>query len=74
MAGSARTPIAVTPIGMIGDGDECRRRGASKSTGLMGPGVDPHLYKASEGDVIRLGEADVVFYRPIWKQADEPRL
>jgi manganese/zinc/iron transport system substrate-binding protein len=31
-------------------------------TGLMGPGVDPHLYKASAGDVGRLGEADVIFY------------
>lgn len=29
---------------------------------LMGAGVDPHLYKASEGDVRRLGEADVIFY------------
>ena len=28
----------------------------------MGPGVDPHLYKASEGDVLRLGTADIVFY------------
>lgn len=30
--------------------------------GLMGPGVDPHLYKASEGDVIRMAQADIVFY------------
>lgn len=29
---------------------------------LMGPGVDPHLYKASEGDVIRMAAADVVVY------------
>lgn len=29
---------------------------------LMGPGVDPHLYKASAGDVDTLSEADVVFY------------
>lgn len=29
---------------------------------LMGPGVDPHLYKASEGDVRRLAGADVIFY------------
>ncbi len=29
---------------------------------LMGPGVDPHLYRASEGDVSRLGGADLVFY------------
>ncbi|MFT5737514.1 MAG: manganese/zinc/iron transport system substrate-binding protein [Maribacter sp.] len=30
--------------------------------GLMGTGVDPHLYKASEGDVSKLSNADVVFY------------
>ncbi|PZW44052.1 manganese/zinc/iron transport system substrate-binding protein [Mesonia algae] len=30
--------------------------------GLMGSGVDPHLYKASEGDVSKLTNADVVFY------------
>ena len=30
--------------------------------GLMGAGVDPHLYKASEGDVSRLFNADVIFY------------
>lgn len=31
-------------------------------TGLMGPGVDPHLYRASAGDVQALRDADVVFY------------
>jgi manganese/zinc/iron transport system substrate-binding protein len=31
-------------------------------TALMGPGVDPHLYRASEGDVRRMAEADIVFY------------
>lgn len=31
-------------------------------TGLMGPGVDPHLYKASAGDVRTLREADAIFY------------
>lgn len=30
--------------------------------GLMGSGVDPHLYKASEGDVTKLSEADVIIY------------
>ena len=30
--------------------------------GLMGTGVDPHLYKASEGDVSKLFNADVVIY------------
>lgn len=30
--------------------------------GLMGSGVDPHLYKASEGDVSKLTNADIIFY------------
>lgn len=30
--------------------------------GLMGAGVDPHLYKASEGDVSKLHNADIIFY------------
>ena len=29
---------------------------------LMVSGVDPHLYKASEGDVMKLYNADVIFY------------
>lgn len=29
---------------------------------LMGPGVDPHLYKASQGDVELLQKADLVIY------------
>ena len=59
---SARKIRVVTTVGMITDvvrnvgGDRVEARG------LMGPGVDPHLYKASEGDVLRLGTADIVFY------------
>lgn len=30
--------------------------------GLMGAGVDPHLYKASEGDVSKLSSADMILY------------
>jgi len=29
---------------------------------LMGPGIDPHLYKASAGDVRRMSGADAIFY------------
>lgn len=29
---------------------------------LMGPGVDPHLYKATQGDLSRLQKADLVVY------------
>lgn len=31
-------------------------------SGLMGPGVDPHLYKARPSDLTRLQQADVIFY------------
>lgn len=59
---SNRPVNAVATTGMIGDlvanigGDRVR------VTSLMGPGVDPHLYKASEGDVGRLTGADIIFY------------
>ena len=52
----------VTTVGMVTD---IVRRVAGDDadvTGLFGPGVDPHLYKASFRDVVRLDEADVVFY------------
>jgi manganese/zinc/iron transport system substrate-binding protein len=29
---------------------------------LMGPGVDPHLYKAAASDITKLQQADVIFY------------
>lgn len=32
---------------------------------LMGPGVDPHLYKASASDVTKLQNAEVIFYSGI---------
>lgn len=35
---------------------------AVEVVGLMGPGVDPHLYKPSSSDVTRLTGAEVIFY------------
>ncbi|HLF17892.1 MAG TPA: zinc ABC transporter substrate-binding protein [Candidatus Omnitrophota bacterium] len=37
--------------------------------GLMGPGVDPHLYKASKSDVTKLTEADIVLYNGLYLEA-----
>ncbi|WP_185984585.1 metal ABC transporter solute-binding protein, Zn/Mn family [Aureimonas mangrovi] len=53
---------AVATVGMVGDvvwavGGDC-----VEVTTLMGPGVDPHLYRASARDVGTLGDADIVFY------------
>ncbi|RSK28275.1 manganese transporter [Bacillus sp. HMF5848] len=33
-----------------------------KVNSLMGPGVDPHLYQASQGDISKLDKADIIFY------------
>ena len=52
----------VTTIGMIQDVVQNVGGERVAVTGLMGPGVDPHLYKASEGDVRKLYRADVIFY------------
>ncbi len=37
--------------------------------GLMGPGVDPHLYKATESDVNKLAKADIIFYGGLYLEA-----
>jgi len=34
--------------------------------GLMGPGVDPHYYKASQGDLKKLEKADLVLYNGLF--------
>lgn len=36
---------------------------------LMGPGIDPHLYKASEGDARRLLDADLILYNGLHLEA-----
>jgi manganese/zinc/iron transport system substrate-binding protein len=60
---------AVATIGMIAD--IVGEIGGSRITvaGLMGPGVDPHLYKASAGDVRTLAGADVIFYNGLHLEA-----
>lgn len=52
----------VTTTGMITDIVRIVAAGEAEVTGLMGSGVDPHLYKASHGDVQKLDAADIVFY------------
>lgn len=73
--GGSEVPIAervinvVTTTGMIADITKNVGGDRLQVTALMGPGVDPHLYKASEGDVIRLQEADVIFYNGLHLEA-----
>lgn len=55
-------PVVTCTVGMIAD--VARRIGGDSFSigGLMGPGIDPHLYKPSAGDIVRLGNADRVLY------------
>ena len=52
----------VTTTGMIQDAVKNITGEHAQVEALMGPGVDPHLYKATQGDLKKLTEADVVFY------------
>lgn len=60
-AASGKLRVVAT-TGMIGD--LAARVGGERVevAALMGPGVDPHLFKASESDVRRLAEADLILY------------
>ncbi len=65
--GSAETqsggPLrVVATTGIIGDVATRLAGPHARVEALMGPGIDPHLYKASESDVRRLAEAQLVLY------------
>lgn len=55
-------PSVVTTIGMIADIAENLAGDFVKVTALMGPGVDPHLYKATASDVQKLDRASLILY------------
>lgn len=52
----------VATVGMITD--VVQNVAGSKATvkGIVGEGVDPHLYKPTRGDVVTLRGADIIFY------------
>lgn len=52
----------VTTTGMIKDAVEHIAGDKAEVIALMGPGVDPHLYKATQGDLEKLTSADIIFY------------
>lgn len=52
----------VTTIGMITDIVKNVGGNRVEVIGLMGPGVDPHLYNPSAGDVQKLKSASLIFY------------
>lgn len=54
--------VVTTTIGQIGDAVKNIGGEHVEVQSLMGPGVDPHLYKAKQSDIGKLQEADIIFY------------
>ncbi len=59
---SQRQIKVTTTVGMIKDIVQNVGGERVVVAGLMGPGVDPHLYKPSASDIQKLDQADVIFY------------
>ena len=60
--GSAEPYKIVCTVGMITDIVVNLVGDYAEVEGIIGEGIDPHLYKPTRGDVIKLSQADVVFY------------
>lgn len=54
--------LIVCTTGMLGDAVKNIVGKQADVVTLMGPGVDPHLYKATQGDLKKLSDADVIVY------------
>lgn len=52
----------VTTVGMITDVVQNIAGDKAEVKGIIGQGIDPHLYKPTRGDVIALRGADIIFY------------
>jgi manganese/zinc/iron transport system substrate-binding protein len=55
-------PQIICTTGMIADAVQNICGNWADVTSLMGAGVDPHLYKASQGDTEKLSNADLIVY------------
>ncbi len=55
-------PLIVCTTGMLGDMAQHLLGDSAEVRVLMGPGVDPHLYKATQGDIQLLSRAEAVIY------------
>lgn len=56
----------VCTTGMIGDLARRVAGDRAEVIALMGPGIDPHYYKATQGDLQLLSRADVIFYNGLF--------
>lgn len=57
---STPQPLIVATTGMIAD--TARRLSGAEVTALMGPGIDPHSYRPTRGDILALSRADIILH------------
>jgi len=68
---SIKKPIqVVTTIAQIGEPMQIIGGDRVEVTSLMGPGVDPHLYEATQGDIATLQNADIIFYNGLYLEGN----
>ncbi|MGB1251254.1 MAG: metal ABC transporter solute-binding protein, Zn/Mn family [Candidatus Promineifilaceae bacterium] len=64
----------VTTTGQLGDAVANIGGDTLELASLLGPGIDPHLYVPTEGDVGKFSSADVIFYNGINLEAQMSRI
>jgi manganese/zinc/iron transport system substrate-binding protein len=59
----------VATTSMIGDAARAVAGARADVVHLMGEGIDPHTYRLTRSDVVRLGQADLVLWNGLYLEA-----
>jgi manganese/zinc/iron transport system substrate-binding protein len=70
----ARKKVVTTTTGMMGDLIKRVARDTVELIELMGPGIDPHLYKPKESAIRKLFQADLILYSGLHLEGKMARL
>lgn len=63
---SSSTPLIVATTGMLADAARALVEPEFEVRQLMGPGVDPHLYKATQKDISAFSQADLIIFNGLF--------
>ncbi len=66
-AARAAQPTVIATTGMIADAARVLTGGAAQA--LMGPGIDPHTYRPTRGDILALARADIILWHGLHLEA-----
>ncbi|MBP6870003.1 zinc ABC transporter substrate-binding protein [Candidatus Babeliales bacterium] len=62
-------PYIICTTSIIADALKNIARDKVELVTLMGPGIDPHLYKPVESDIFKISSADIIFYNGLHLEA-----